>query len=65
MSKYEKPPLGVEPAWLVAWRRIGDLIAAIERQYESQNGSAEKVKVWAEEITWQCSIIEAMKENSN
>lgn len=58
----EKPTLGVKPAWLVAWSRIAELIAAIERQYESQNGNARLVEKWAKEIGWQCSIIEAFKD---
>ena len=60
----KKPPIGVKPAWMAAWQRISELIDAIERQYESHNGDANLVKLWAEEITWQCSIIEAFRENT-
>ena len=56
------PPLGVKPAWMVAWSRIAELCGAIERQYESQNGDPELVEKWAQEIGWQCSMIEALKE---
>ena len=58
----KKPPLGVRPAWLVAWSRIGELISGIERQYESGNGDTKLVEKWANEIAWQCTIIEAMKD---
>lgn len=57
----EKPPLGVKPAWMVAWSRIAELCEAIERQYESHNGNTELVMQWASEIGWQCSIIESLK----
>lgn len=57
----DKPPLGVKPAYVVAWQRIGELIEAIERQYESPSGDAEKVRDWAEEIEMQCEIIERFR----
>ena len=57
-----KPPLGVKPAWMVAWNRIVELAEAIERQYESPNGDARLVEKWAQEITWQCTIIEAFED---
>lgn len=58
----EKLPLGVKPACMAAWSRIGELIAAIERQYESPHGDAKLVEKWAQEIAWQCSIIEAFED---
>lgn len=58
----KKPPLGCNPAELVAWSRIADLVDAIKRHCESTNGNEKLVKRWANEITWQCSIIESMKE---
>lgn len=58
----EKPPLGVKPACMAAWSRIAELIAAIERQYESPNGDSRLVEKWAEEIGWQCSIIQVFRE---
>lgn len=61
MDAQQKPPLGVKPAWMVAWSRIAELIAAIERQYESPHGDARLVEKWAQEIGWQCSIIEAFE----
>ena len=61
----KKPPLGVKPAWMVAWSRIGELIDAIERQYESGTGNARLVGKWANEITWQCTIIEAMRDTED
>ena len=57
----QKPPLGVKPAWMVAWSRIAELIDAIERQYESPHGDARLVEKWAQEIGWQCVIIEAFE----
>ena len=53
----------VKPAWIAAWSRIGELAVAIHQQYEVRNGDANLVKQYAEEITWQCSIIDAMKED--
>lgn len=38
------------------------MIAAIERQYESPDGDARLVEKWAQEIGWQCSIIEAFED---
>ena len=59
----EKPPLGVMPAELAAWSRIADLVDAIRRHCESTNGNAKLVKKWANEITWQCALIESMEED--
>ena len=58
----KKPPLGVKPAWIVAWSRIAELCDAIERQYESQNGDPKLVEKWAQEIGWQCTMIESLKD---
>ena len=60
-----EPPIGCKPAWLVAWSRIGDLIGAIERQYESPIGNAKRVERWAEEIVMQCKIIETTEQRFN
>lgn len=60
MTQKEKPPIGVAPAWLVAWKRIGELAAAIERQYQSENGDPKLVEEWANEISWQAAMIEAI-----
>lgn len=57
-----KPALGVKPAYVAAWQRIGELIDAVKRQYESANGKPELVSKWAEEICWQCSIIETFTD---
>ena len=56
--QFEKPPLGVEPDYIAAWKRIGELAAGITRQYESKNGDTGLVKKWAKEIKIQCLIIE-------
>ena len=53
-----KPQLGVKPAWLVAWERIGDLIDGIKRQYTSSGGDAEQCEKWAKEIVMQCQLIQ-------
>ena len=54
----EKPPLGVRPAWFVAWQRIGELAEGIIRQYESSDARADLCEKWAREIIMQCEIIE-------
>ena len=59
----DKLPLGVMPAELAAWSRIADLVDAIKRHCESTNGNAKLVKRWANEITWQCALIESMEED--
>ena len=61
--KAEKPPLGCKPAWFVAWSRIGELIEAIERHYESGHGDAKACEKWAEEIKMQCQIIEKFRQD--
>ena len=53
-----KPQLGVKPAWLVAWERIGDLIDGIKRQYTSSGGDAEQCEKWAKESVMQCQLIQ-------
>ena len=57
----EKPPLGVQPAWITSWQRIGELAEGITRQYESGEGKTELVKKWAFEIMQQCHVIEGQK----
>lgn len=57
----QKPPHGVKPYYVAAWQRIGELIEAIERQYESADGDAGLVEKWANEISWQASMIEALR----
>ena len=57
----DKPPLGVRPAEIVAWHRIGELVAGIERQYESAYGDIELVRKWCAEINAQCLIIETAR----
>lgn len=65
MEEQHTPPIGCKPAWLVAWGRIGELIGAIERQYESSCGNAKLVERWAEEIQMQCKIIETTEQRFN
>ena len=61
-TEQKKPPIGLKPAYVAAWQRIGELIDAIKRQYESANGKPELVSKWAEEIGWQCTIIETFTD---
>ena len=61
----EKPPLGVRPAWIAAWQRIGELAEGIIRQYESSDRKAELCEKWAEEIIMQCEIIEKIRGDIN
>lgn len=58
----EKPPLGVRPAWVAAWQRIGELAEGIVRQYESNNGDVDLVQLWSKEIDVQCKIINVAKK---
>ena len=58
----EKPPLGISPCYIAAWRRIGELIGAIERQCCSRKRNTKLVEKWANEITWQTTMIEALQE---
>lgn len=61
----DKPPLGVRPAEVAAWQRIGELAAGIERQYESANGDIELVRKWCAEINAQCLMIEMARRYKN
>lgn len=54
----EKPPLGVRPAWIAAWQRIGELAEGIIRQCENATGKADLCKEWASEIILLCEFIE-------
>lgn len=60
-----KPPLGVRPAEVAAWQRIGELAAGIERQYESANGDIELVRKWCAEINAQCLMIETARRHEH
>lgn len=53
-----KPPLGVEPAWLCASRRISALARAIVRYAEDEHGAARRflIREWADEIKMQLDI---------
>ena len=52
-----KPPLGVMPADIYAWRRIEDLAQAIARQAQA-SGRTSYVRKWAREILAQCGIVD-------
>ena len=65
MLNEQKPVLGVKPYYIAAWKRIGELAEAIERQYEIPNGDTKLVQKWAAEIGWQCSMIESLKEEEH
>lgn len=64
-SQPEKPPLGVKPYYITAWSRIGELAEAIYRQYEAAKGDPKLVSRWAEEIGWQCAMIQSLEEAEN
>ena len=57
----EKPPLGVQPAWITSWQRIGELAEGIVRQYESGEGKIEQEKKLSLESMQQCDVIEGQK----
>ena len=65
IAELEKPPLGVKPYYITAWSRIGELAEAIYRQYEAAKGDPKLVNRWAEEIGWQCAMIQSMQEDEN
>lgn len=44
-----------------AWQRIGDLAAAIRRQYSSVEGDPAQVEKWAEEIVIQTRLVRKFK----
>lgn len=53
-----KPPIGVEPAWLCASRRISALAYAIARYADDGHGAARRflIREWADEIKMQLDI---------
>lgn len=58
MGEYEKPPLGIEPAWLSSGRRIGELAKCISRYVESSpKSNYQKIEAMAREILHHCDII--------
>lgn len=65
IAELEKPPLGARPYYITAWSRIGELAEAIYRQYEAAKGDPELVSRWAEEIGWQCTMIQSLQEDEN
>lgn len=58
-----KPPLGVKPAWMVAWERVGELVDGIRRHYTEPNGDAAQCEKWAKEIAFQCQLIQRSQKN--
>ena len=56
--KESKPPIGVEPGWLCASRRISELAKAIARYADDEHGAARRfqIRLWAEEIIMQLDI---------
>ena len=59
----EKPPLAVKPYYVAAWQRISELIDGIKRQYDSGKGDAKLCEKWANEIQWQCSMMESLRDD--
>ncbi len=56
--KESKPPIGVEPAWLCASRRISELAKAIARYADDEHGMTRRflIRLWANEIQMQLDI---------
>ena len=53
----EEKKVAVLSAQEVAWRRIHELAVAMQREKDDKT-----VSKWANEITWQCTLIEAMRD---
>lgn len=64
-AEEERPVIGIKPYYVAAWQRIGALAEAIERQYQSLNGDTKLVQRWANEIGWQCSLIESLTDEDH
>ena len=59
MEQARKPPIGAEPAYVSAAKRIRDLAGAINRTaMEYGKGDEQRMKAWAQEIVMQCDILE-------
>ena len=58
----QMPPIGVTPYYIVAWSRIKDLAEAITRESLGVTRDEKTVERWANEITWQCTMIDALKK---
>ena len=65
IAELKKPALGARPYYITAWSRIGELAEAIYRQYEAAKGDPELAGRWAEEIGWQCAMIQSLEEAEN
>lgn len=57
-----KPPIGIAPYYIVAWSRIAELADAISRYRTRVKRDETVVQKWANEIVWQCSMIEALRK---
>lgn len=64
-AEEERPVPGIKPYYVAAWQRIGALAEAIERQYQSLNGDTKSVQRWANEIGWQCALIESLTDEED
>lgn len=58
MNDYDKPPIGCSPSYIPASIRIQDLADAISRHSPHAEQNTGHIKKWAEEIIFQCNIIE-------
>lgn len=60
-----KPPLGVEPTWMVARNRVSDLAKAIDRvsQESFSSKSIDDIRRYASEICMQCEILQWDENN--
>lgn len=59
---YDKPPLGIKPAWLAAQCRIQELSEAIIRQIEDIKPNTDLIRKWAYEIISQSDLYEEDKD---
>ena len=62
----EKPPIGAEPAWLIARTRIQELAEEISRNADSfGSDSIDTMRKFATEICMQCDILRWDENNRN
>lgn len=57
-----KPPLGIEPAYIASAERIKKLAEAIQRYADSVELDTKNIRKWAIEILGHCEIITNEKE---
>lgn len=66
MSNYVRAPLGTEPYYIAADRRVIALAKAIERYATlAERGKTKIMREWAKEIICQCDLIDNMQEEND